>query len=40
MRFGLNMNNKINCEFWVDLKDEECVPLVNKNTVFLRLQKF
>lgn len=38
MRFGLSMNNNLSCDVWLDLKDEESVPMVSENQIFVQLQ--
>lgn len=39
MRFGLNANASLNCDIWLDLKDEENVPMIAENQVFVQLQQ-
>jgi hypothetical protein len=32
------MNNNLNCDVWLDLRDEESVPMVSDSQVFVQLQ--
>jgi hypothetical protein len=37
MRFGLIMNGSLNCDIWLDLKDNENVPMISDNQIFVQL---
>lgn len=39
MRFGLTMNSRLDCDVWIDLQDEDTVPLVSGDKIFVQLQQ-
>ena len=39
MRFGLIPNNSGNCDVWVDLGDDEPIPLVSTHQLYVQLTR-